>query len=471
MTDSQRLLADFVKHGSEAAFRDLVTRYTDLVYSTAVRLVDGDTHLAQDVTQTVFMDLARMARKLSSQVMLGGWLHQHTCYVAATVMRGERRRQSRERQAVEMNNLQDHSKASLAQVAPILDEAINQLGTEDRIAVVLRFFEQSDFRSVGETLGINENAARMRVTRALEKLHLLLKHRGVTFSAAALGTVLATEAVTAAPAGLAAGLAGTALANLVAGSGAPLTFLKTITMAKLKAGILGAVIAAGVATPLVIHYQTQARLRDRDSALQQQSEQLAQLTAENARLSNLVARANSSLAQDQSRELLKLRGEVGVLKGQLAAAVKVQQRNTHAPQAKAESDPVEQQAQMGIAKMNYTKGWTLAFWQYADQNHGQFPTNFDQAASFLPDEAKGQTNLAPDQFEIVYQGSLNEITNPATIIVIREKEAWQTLDGGWVRDYSFADGHSEIHKAVDGNFQPWELQHMISPQTSGQPGQ
>jgi len=309
------------------------------------------------------------------------------------------------------------------------------------------------------------------VTRALEKLHLLLKHRGVTFSAAALGTVLATEALTAAPAGLAAGLAGVALANLAAGSGASLTFLKTITMAKLKAGILGAIIAAGVATPLVIHYQTQARLRDRDSALQQQSEQLAQLTAENARLSNLVAQSNSSLAQDQSRELLKLRGEVGVLKGQLAAAVKVQQINTHAPQAKAESDPVEQQAQMGIAKMNYTKGWTLALWQYADQNHGQFPTNFDQAASFLPDEAKGQTNLAPDQFEIVYQGSLNEITNPATIIVIREKEAWQTLDGGWVRDYSFADGHSEIHKAVDGNFQPWELQHMISPQTSGQPGQ
>src|SRR6266567_1970469 len=295
--------------------------FVRFLYSAAVLLVDGDTHLAQDVTQTVFIDLARMARKLSSQVMLGGWLHHHTCFVAATVMRGERRRQSRERQAVEMNTLQDHSKASLAQVAPILDEAINQLGTEDRIAVVLRFFEQSDFRSVGETLGINENAARMRVTRALEKLHLLLKHRGVTFSAAALGTVLATEAVTAAPAGLAAGLAGTALANLVAGSGAPLTFLKTLTMAKLKAGILGAVIAAGVATPLVIHYQTQARLRDRDSALQQQSEQLAQLTAENARLSNLVARANSSLAKDQSRELLKLRGDVGVLKGQLAAAV------------------------------------------------------------------------------------------------------------------------------------------------------
>src|SRR6266567_1797628 len=252
--------------------------FVRFLYSAAVLLVDGDTHLAQDVTQTVFIDLARMARKLSSQVMLGGWLHHHTCFVAATAMRGERRRQSREKQAVEMNTLQDHSKASLAQVAPILDEAINQLGTEDRIAVVLRFFEQSDFRSVGETLGINENAARMRVTRALEKLHLLLKHRGVTFSAGALGTVLATEAVTAAPAGLAASLSATALAGVAAGSGATLPLIKIITMTKLKAGTIAAIILAGIAAPLAIHYQAQAKLRDRYALLQQQSDQLAQVT-------------------------------------------------------------------------------------------------------------------------------------------------------------------------------------------------
>ena len=150
MTDSQKLLADFARNGSEAAFCDLVTRYTDLVYSTAVRLVNGDTHLARDVTQTVFIDLAKMAWKLSSELMLGGWLHRHTCFVAATVMRGERRRQSRERQAAEMNVLQNHSEPGLAQVAPMLDEAINQLGSEDRTAIVLRFFEQADFRSVGE---------------------------------------------------------------------------------------------------------------------------------------------------------------------------------------------------------------------------------------------------------------------------------------------------------------------------------
>jgi len=89
MTDSQRLLADYVRNGSEAAFRELVARYIDLTYSTALRLVDGDAHLAQDVTQTVFADLARMARTLSSEVMLGGWLHRHACFVAAKTMRGD----------------------------------------------------------------------------------------------------------------------------------------------------------------------------------------------------------------------------------------------------------------------------------------------------------------------------------------------------------------------------------------------
>jgi hypothetical protein len=241
-------------------------------------------------------------------------------------------------------------------------------------------------------------------------------------------------------------------------------------MTKLKTGILGALIIAGSATPLMIHYQAQSTLRERDAALQRQNDQLAQLTAENGRLSNLVAKANNSTAPDQSRELRRLRGEVGVLKNQLATAMKEQERAKHASQAKVAVDPEEEQKQIAIANLNYTKGWMMAFMLYANQNHGQFPTNFDQAASLLPSEAQSQTNLAPEQFEIVYHGSLNEITNPSATIVIREKEAWQTLDGGWVRGYSFADGHSEIHKAVDGNFQAWEQQHLIAPPAGNDPG-
>ena len=139
MTDSQRLLADYVNNGSEAAFRELAARYLDLVYSTAVRLVGGDAHLAEDAAQTVFMDLARLAKNLSGEVRLGGWLHRHTCFVAAKILRGERRRRSRERRAFEMNPPQNLSEPHPGQIAPVLDEAINRLGAADRAAVLLRF--------------------------------------------------------------------------------------------------------------------------------------------------------------------------------------------------------------------------------------------------------------------------------------------------------------------------------------------
>src|SRR2546423_5464609 len=172
MAHGEQLLAEFVNNGSEAAFREIVARYVDLVYSAAVRLVNHDSHLAEDVTQTVFADLARMAPGLSAKVLLGGWLHRHTCFVASKARRGERRRQLREKKAAEMNSTEDNHGDELASLAPILDEAINQLGSEDRRAILLRFFEQCDFRAVGEALGSNEEAARKRVSRALDKLQI-----------------------------------------------------------------------------------------------------------------------------------------------------------------------------------------------------------------------------------------------------------------------------------------------------------
>ena len=134
MDDSQKLLADYVKNGSGAAFRELVRRYINLVHSTAIRLVNGDGHMAEDITQTVFVDLARKARTLPPNVMLGGWLHRDACFVAGTTMRGERRRHFRERQAVAMNIPEDHTAANLALVAPVLDDAINQLHAEKKIS-------------------------------------------------------------------------------------------------------------------------------------------------------------------------------------------------------------------------------------------------------------------------------------------------------------------------------------------------
>ena len=318
MTDSQQLLAEYARNGSDAAFRELVTRYVDLVYSTALRLVEGDTHRAEDVAQTVFVDLAGMAQKLSKDVMLGGWLHRHTCFVAAKIMRSERRRQSRERQAVEMNALQNDSEADFSLVAPMLDEAINELGEADRTAILLRFFEQHDFRAVGQALGSNEDAARMRVTRALEKLEMLLKRRGVTASSGALAVVLGVNAVQAAPAGLAVTISTAAvLAGTAVQTSTVIAATKTIAMTTLQKTIIGATLIAAVGTGIYEARQASS-LRTQVQTLQQQqaplAEQLTELKTENERLSNLVAQAKDSqaLSKTQFSELLKLRGKSGL---------------------------------------------------------------------------------------------------------------------------------------------------------------
>jgi DNA-directed RNA polymerase specialized sigma24 family protein len=131
MMENAALLRNYVENGSDSAFGQLVSRYFDLVYSAALRLVAGDAHLAQDVAQTVFTDFARKARTLPADVLLGGWLYQHTCFTASKAVRSERRRQARERLAVEMNLQTDPPEVDWHQLAPVLEEAMSHLKTAD----------------------------------------------------------------------------------------------------------------------------------------------------------------------------------------------------------------------------------------------------------------------------------------------------------------------------------------------------
>jgi RNA polymerase sigma factor (sigma-70 family) len=202
MSGTNPLLSEFVRTGSEGAFRDLVSGYVNLVYSTAVRCVRGDTQLAEDIVQHVFIDLARAAVTLSPNIQLGGWLYRHTCFLARNAVRGERRRKARERKAIELQRLEDYSEENLQQLTGILDEVINELGAEDRTAILMRFFEQLEFRSIGIATGRSEDAARMRVSRALEKLGTLLRRRGFVLSTASLGYVMGTKVLQAAPNGI-----------------------------------------------------------------------------------------------------------------------------------------------------------------------------------------------------------------------------------------------------------------------------
>lgn len=312
MKESRQLLADYATTRSETAFRDLVARYIDLVFSTALRLVGGDAHQAEDVAQTVFLDLSQQAGKMSDGILLGGWFHRHTCFVATKTMRSERRRQYRERQAAEMNAI-NQVESGFDHWAPVLDESINQLGEEDRTAILLRFYERRDLRSVGEALGSSENAAQKRVTRALEQLHLMLSRRGLTLSVAALGTVLAGEAVTAAPAGLAAGVVGAVAAGGAAG--AAWTTLNYLNMTHLKLIAAGAIAVVAVIIP-VAQNRSLSQLRQENRSLQRQLDEEARLIQQSQAPSNLLVRSGDPqvLAKPELNELLRLRGEVGRLR-------------------------------------------------------------------------------------------------------------------------------------------------------------
>jgi len=201
--DVQALLQAYARENSEAAFQELVNRYLDLVFSTAIRRVGGNRQLAEDVSQLVFTDLARKAASLPNNVMLGGWLHRHTGFVASNVLRTEQRRRHRERKAMEMNALNEPSEADWNQLALVLDEAMDQLDSSDRDAVVLRYFERRELRAVGTALGISDDAAQKRVSRAVDKLRELLVNRDATLlPIAALSILLGSRCIQAAPAGL-----------------------------------------------------------------------------------------------------------------------------------------------------------------------------------------------------------------------------------------------------------------------------
>lgn len=202
MNETNQLLLQYAENGSETAFRELVERYVDLVYSVAVRRSNGDSHRAEDIVQTVFTDLARKAHDLAPTLQLGGWLHKHCCFVASTLHRSEARRQARERQAMDLlNDSAGADEARWEDLAPALDEAIQELQETDRDAIVLRFFEKRDLRSVGQALGTSEDAAQKRVSRAVDKLRQLLLQRGLALSVTGLTGYLASQSVCAAPFG------------------------------------------------------------------------------------------------------------------------------------------------------------------------------------------------------------------------------------------------------------------------------
>ena len=211
-TDDSALLRQYLEDHSDAAFAALATRHVNLVYSVALRHV-GDPHQAEEITQAVFILLARKAAQLRHDKALSSWLFQATRLTASNFVRGETRRHRREQEAHMQAVLDESGNDVWRQIAPLLDSAVGSLSEKDRQAVVLRFYEGRNLRHVGAALGVSEDAAEKRVSRAIERLREFLAKRGVTAGAGGLAVVITANAVQAAPVGLAATLSSAALAS------------------------------------------------------------------------------------------------------------------------------------------------------------------------------------------------------------------------------------------------------------------
>lgn len=630
MTPDNELLRQYARARSEEAFAELVRRHVDLVYCAALRQVGGDAHLAQDVAQSVFTDLARKAASLSHRESVTGWLYTSAHFAAAKIARTESRRRDREEKFMREPSHETSPEADWEKLRPMLDSVMHELKEGEREAVLLRYFENRPFAEVGAKLCVTENAARMRVERAVEKLRAVLAKRGIT-TGTALASVISANAIQTAPGYLAATLASASIAG--AGGGA-LVFSKFMTATNLKLG-LGVLATAAVVVAFIGQQQAQKVLRAENQSL---GAQIAQLKADNAELSDKIAATgdSQSVAREQLSELLKLRAEVTQLRS-MKTAVTVAAPATNDPpatkktainlkikfvslpvesmqtigaglsasgdtsilseqefeifnkalgrQARSETDsqittfsgreaviralqPVyvdgtnanvgttldvlpdylpdasmftlnvaakldqligdpsqpgaqtiqasnhvnlfpgqtvalkaemppggwlpdatnipEMQRELlvfvtpriveasqtnlpsqsevsraqAMETMNEAKQGGLAMLMFAEDNGKQYPTNLDEVSRYL--NSSPLVNELETNFDLVSPASITNVAQPATTIVLKEKQAWQGPDGNWLKTYGFADGHAEVHSEASGNFDDFEKQHMIS---------
>jgi RNA polymerase sigma factor (sigma-70 family) len=254
--DDLALLREYATNNSEAAFEALVSRYVRLVYSAALRQT-LDPHLAEEVTQAVFVIFAKKADRISDGTILSGWFFKTTRFVALAQTRTAARRRHFEQEFHMRAEAQSKEPDQLwEQIAPLLDEALMQLGSKDRQAVLLRFFEEKSLAEVGSAFGTGEDAARMRINRALEKLHRYFNRRGISSTVTILAGALSTKSVGAAPVALAESVSAMAIAKGAAASGSTLALtqggLKLMAWTKAKTAILAGIAILLTATTSIV---------------------------------------------------------------------------------------------------------------------------------------------------------------------------------------------------------------------------
>jgi len=413
MSNDAELIRRYAETHAEDAFADLVQRHLNLVYFAALRRTDGDAHLAEDVTQVVFITLAHHAMKLQRRTDLAGWLYVATRHAAANAMRTEKRRQIREREA---DALQRHASGPSGetdwnQLGPELDAVMDELNERDRDAILLRFFENRPFAEIGAVFRVSEDAARMRVDRALEKLRALLVRRGITSTSAALSLALINQAGATAPAALAASVNSAVVASFTAGSAgstAALNFLNLMSTTKVTLCICALGLATLAGTGLAWKYRSDL--------------ETFRATAPDP---NEYARLQGRVRDDQ-KQLGDLQAEVAAEKNRLESAAKT-----------AAASPAARDATAGGSGHNATPFG--AFLEMMDNPRMQKMTSIS-ARIQLDNQYAGlfkSLNLAPEQ--------LDQFKN---LLVEKQMAAWDTMSAAQGQGIDWGTNPGGFFRAV-----------------------
>ena len=409
-SDAQ-LLKDHAERGQEGAFAEIVHRHTNLVYSAALRQVDSP-DIAAEVAQRVFIGLAQAAQclshRLAEDASLAGWLCRSARNVSLNHRRDEFRRQSRERQAMEILDIPENS-TDWERLRPVLDAAMTELDESDYDALVMRFFRNQDLRSVGRALGVTDDAAQKRVARALNKLRDLLTQRGITTTAAALSLILSAHAVQAAPVGLASAIStAAALVSTALKTSTTIAVAQKIVMTTLQKALIAAALAGAVGTGIYQAHRATV-LEEQTAALRLEHDALAkQLQDERTEASNKLAAAQlrTTAPKADLSELMKLRAQVASLRDKLKSSAAVPETDSTSAEMKSWLVRVkmlkDRLAQMPDRKIPEFRLLTDQDWLDAVKDVKQLQTDADfaKAMNALRDAAKRE-------FSTIVQGGLN----------------------------------------------------------------
>ena len=344
------LLARYARLDAEDAFAEIVRRHLDLVHTAAFRQVRS-LQLAEEVAQSTFLKLARHAGQFAPETIVTAWLYQVTRREAIDVIRREARRQLREQIALEMNAM-NATAADWTNIEPLLDDAMSALDETDRTAVLLRYFENKSLREVGQTLGVTDDAAQKRVSRAVERLRDFFAKRGVNVGTSGLVVAISVNAVQAAPVGLGVAISSSIIAGAGLTATASVTTTKAILMTTLQKALIAAVVISAVVAGIYESRQA-AALQDK---LQVLGRHYAELDGQIEEMTRQRDAASSKLAAlqrdaDQLRrntaELPRLRAEVTRLQGdsQALAVMKTAEAG----------DPTQAEMKSWLARVNLLK--------------------------------------------------------------------------------------------------------------------